>query len=317
MIISRIRWENSPKKKVEGDIFYIWLDNEKRYQEVEIKESEPAPMYGMSAERQPWTGSCETRPWEYKVTAVIPCLNTPETLPICIELLRLQTTKPFIMIIDTGSTKDNLEKIEELRAEDVEVHSIRLNGARHPRDYPAMAMDVAFALCRTEYIFATHSDCFIRKRTLLWEFLELCRQSPAVGYETSHMGEKECVGAISHTASMYHVPTMDKIGFGWSLRRLCNGRGIADYRPDPNRPNWPKSETLGNQILRENGIVPYLVGQEKDHCRNVDENIDHFSGYTSAKTYSPKHFEQVSGWYYLARRDALERIIKWSSKTLF
>jgi glycosyltransferase involved in cell wall biosynthesis len=315
MIISQKRWSESTNKKIENGDRFIWLDREHRYQEVTIGNYEVTPLYGVLTEKDPWMGGCEKKPWEYEVTAVIPCINTPETLPICIELLRLQTVKPFIMIIDTGSIQENLEQVEELRADDLEVHTIRLNGTRHPSDYPAMAMDMAFSLCRTEYMFATHADCFLRKKTLLREFINLCKEkSPAVGYELSPRAHDDWKGMLSHTASMYHMPTMDKIGFGWSLRRLCNRYGIVDYKPDPSKPNWPDTEILGNYILRENNITPHLVGPEGNQCRTLDENIDHFRSYGAAKMYSPGYFPTVSEWYHLARKEALERIKKWSSK---
>lgn len=311
--ISTKRWKES-KKKVEGEKKYIWLEREERYCEVVLKDHEISPAYGASTERSPWEGFCRKKPWEYSVTAVIPCLNTPETLPICVELLRLQTERPFIMIIDTGSTDKNLRATEELRSDDVEVHSIRLNGVRHPSDYPAMAMDTAFSLCRSEFLFATHSDCFLRKRSLLEEFVTLCRdKSPVVGYELSPRAHKDWEGMVSHTASMYHMPTMDKIGFGWSLRRLCNGYGIVDYKPNPNKPNWPDTEILGNYILRENKIEPYLVGKEGNQCRTLDDNIDHFRSYGAAKMYSPDYYPKVAEWYHIAKREALARIENWSS----
>lgn len=312
--ISKKRWRESSKKS-EGGRNYIWLERESRYIEVEVKDYEISPAYGASTERSPWEGFCQKKPWNYEVTAVIPCLNTPETLPICIELLRLQTSRPFIMIIDTGSTEKNLRLTEEMRSDDVEVHSIRLNGVRHPSDYPAMAMDLAFSLCRTEYMFATHSDCFLRSRKVLEHFLNLCRtKSPVVGYELSPRAHEDWVGMVSHTASMYHMPTMDKIGFGWSLRRLCNRYGIVDYKPDPNKPNWPDTEILGNYILRENNIMPHLVGKEGNHCRTLDDNIDHFRSYGAAKMYSPEYYPKVSEWYHLAKSEALARIEEWSSR---
>lgn len=313
MIVSKKRWEESNNKKVEEGRLYLWLDREHRYQEVTIGNYEVTPLYGVLTEKDPWAGFCDRKPWDYGVTAVIPCINTPETLPICIELLRLQSVRPFIMIVDTGSIEENLEKVEELRADDVEVHTIRLNGTRHPSDYPAMAMDMAFSLCRTEYLFATHADCFLRKRTLLAEFIELCKtKSPAVGYELSPRAHDDWKGMLSHTASMYHMPSMDKIGFGWSLRRLCNRYGIVDYKPDPNKPNWPDTEILGNYIMKDHNITPHIVGPEGNQCRTLDENIDHFRSYGAAKMYSPGYFPQVSDWYHLARKEALERIRKWS-----
>lgn len=311
--ISRKRWKESTKK-AEGGKNYIWLERESRYIEVEICDYEISPAYGASTERSPWEGTCSNKPWDYTVTAVIPCLNTPETIPICIELLRRQTTKPFIMLVDTGSTEKNLRLTEENRSEDIEVHSIRLNGVRHPSDYPAMAMDMAFSLCRTEYLFATHSDCFLKKRTVLEDFVTLCKEkSPVVGYELSPRAHEDWRGMVSHTATMYHMPTMDKIGFGWSLRRLCNRYGIVDYKPDPSKPNWPDTEILGNYILRENKIEPYLVGPEGNHCRTLDDNIDHFRSYGAAKMYSPDYYPKVLEWYHSAKKEALMRIEEWNS----
>jgi len=314
MIISQKRWEESIKK-IENNKRFIWLDSENRFQEVSIGKYEVSPLYGVLTEKKPWEGGCKIKPWDYKVTAVIPCINTPETLHICIELLRLQSIKPFIMIIDTGSIEQNLNQLSELRSEDLEVHTIRLNGTRHPSDYPAIAMDMAFSLCRTEYLFATHADCFLRKKTFLWELIKLCEnKSPAVGYELSPRAHEDWKGMLSHTASMYHMPTMDKIGFGWSLRRLCNRYGIVDYSPDPNKPNWPDTEILGNYILKENNITPYLIGSEGNQCRTLDENIDHFRSYGAAKMYSPEYFLKVSEWYHSAKKEALERINKWSKQ---
>jgi len=305
-------WQGHKKAREINGRKYVYLDTEEEFIEAEIVDVEMSPIYGARTTDNPWEGLCKKKPWEYDVTAIIPVLNTPETLPICIELLRLQTIQPFIMIIDTGSIDDNLKRTVALRAEDVEVHTLGLNGVRHPSDYPAMAMDAAFSLCRTEYLFATHADCFLRKRSLLEEFVGLCKtKSPAVGYELSPRKHPDWQGMLSHTASMYHMPTMDHIGFGWSLRRLCNRHGIVDYKPDPTVPNWPDTEILGNYIMKEHGIKPYLVGKEGNQVRTVDENIDHFRSYTAGKMYSPHYYKIVQEWYSDAAKQALERINLW------
>jgi hypothetical protein len=316
MKISKSRWDetNEKKKKVEDGKYFIKIETENRWEEVEeFIPVDISPIYGNLTVANPWEGSCKKKPWEYEVTAVIPCLNTSETLHICVELLRLQTVRPFILLIDTGSIHEHLEKTLALRAEDVEVHSIALNGVLHPSDYPAMAMDLAFTLCRTPYLFATHADCFLRRRNLLEDFVELCKtKSPAVGYELSPRAHHDWKGMLSHTASMYDMKVMDKIGFGWSLRRLCNEFGIVNYKPDPMRPNWPDTEILGNYILKENNIVPHLVGGEENQSRTLDDNIDHFRSYTSGKMYSPPYFKQVKEWYDSAKAEALKRIEEWN-----
>jgi hypothetical protein len=317
MHISINRWEKTPDsyKKTEGEKRFIYLRIYKKWVEVELKETEISPLYGEITLNKPWEGSIKKKPWEYEVTAVIPCLNTHETLKIIIEILRLQTIKPYIIIIDTGSFNEVFEETKKLRSADVEVHSIALNGVRHPSDYPAMAMDIGFSLCRTPYLFATHADCFLRKKTFLEELLELCKNvSPAVGYELSPRAHEDWVGMISHTASMYDMRVMDQINFSWSLRKLCNRFNVVDYSPDPMKPNWPDTEILGNYILRENNIKPLLIGKEGNQTRTLDENIDHFRSYTAAKMYSPKYFKTTLEWFEDAKKEALKRIEEWKSK---
>jgi hypothetical protein len=318
MKISQHRWdtEKPDKKKIENKEHFIWIETESRWEKIESFTSvDISPIYGHLTVVSPWEGLCEKKAWDYEVAVAIPCLNTSETLPICIELLQMQTVKPYIMIIDTGSIYEHLEKTLSLRNSNVEVHTIALNGVRHPSDYPAMAMDMAFSLCRSPYLFATHADCFLRRRDFLEELVQLCRtKSPAVGYELSPRAHKDWKGMLSHTASMYDMKIMDQIGFGWSLRRLCNQYGIVDYRPEPIRPNWPDTEILGNYILKKHDIVPHLIGHEENQSRTLDENIDHFRSYTSGKMYSPPYFQTAKAWYNDAKESALRRIEEWKKE---
>ncbi len=313
--ISQDRWDSIryDRKHDLGEKKVVAIESEGgRFEDVQICKTEIAPAYGQLTIHDPWEGSNKIKPWHFQVTAVIPTINSPETLPLCVELLRLQTVKPYIMIIDTGSIDEHLPAIESLRDKDVEVHLIRLNGVRHPSDFPAMAMELAFSLCRTEYLFATHADCFLRRRDFLGHLIDLCKtKSPAVGYELSPRAHEDWKGMLSHTASMYHVATMDSIGFGWSLRRLCNRYNIVDYKPDPMKPNWPDTEILGNYIMKEHNITPHLIGGEGNGVRTLDENIDHFRSYAAAKMYSPPHFVKTKSWFELAKTEAEERIKQW------
>lgn len=276
---------------------------------------EIAPLKKRNVSDFPWEGSCAKKPWEYKATAMIPVLDTYEELKTCVDLLRLQTERPYIIVVDTGSSTDILNQISRLRNSDLEVHSIRTNGAMHPSDFPAWAMDLSFSLCRTEFAFATHADCFARRRDLIEYMLKLCRsKSPVVGYEISPRLHNDWEGMVSHTATMYHMPTMDKIGFGWSLRRLANMYDLRNYKPDPMRPNWPDTEILGNYILRKFKISPYLIGSEQNFERNKDDNIDHCRSITSGKLYSPEYEAKATGWLSEAISEAKERIELWESE---
>lgn len=273
---------------------------------------EIAPIRNDHNHESPWEGNCAIKPWAYQVTAVIPVIDTVEQIKICIELLQLQTIQPYIVIIDTGSSHENLKEIELLRKEDIEVHSIRLNGVMHPSDFPAIAMDLGFSLCRSNFLFATHSDCFVRRINLIEDMIDICStKSPVVGYEITKRMHKDWKGMVSHTCSMYHMPTMDKIGFGWSLRRLANHFNIKDHKPDPTRPNWPDTELLGNYILRQNNIKPELIGTEENFMRTLDDNIDHFRSYTSGRLYSQEYYNISHKWYLDAKTKAYERIEQW------
>lgn len=252
---------------------------------------------------------------------MVPVIDTFESLELCVGLLRLQTERPYIVVIDTGSEKANLEKILELHNEDLEVHCIRHNGTIHPSDPVSIAMDMAQSLCRTEYMFATHSDAFVRRRDLLEWMLGMCGEedeglNPVVGYEMSPRQHDDWRGMVSHTASMYHIPTLDRIGFGWSMRRLASMCGLQNQEAHPDRPNWPDTEILGNIILRENGIKPRLIGEEKNFERNKDENIDHARSISLGMLYSPEYHEAASVWLNDAMQEARARLVDWKKNKL-
>lgn len=274
-----------------------------------------APIRNVSPTHLPWEGDCVKKPWDYRITAAIPVIGTYDILKICIETLRCQTERPFIMVIDTGSTTEEFRQIESMRDEDLEVHSIRLNGVEHPSDFPAMAMDLAFTLCRTQFLFATHADCFLRRKEFLAEVLQMTvGEAPVVGYELSPRAHDDWPGMVSHTATMYHMPSMDKIGFGWSLRRLANIYGIRNYKPNPMTPNWPDTEILGNYILRKYNVKTKLIGKEDNFVRNKDENIDHCRSITSGKLYSPEYYARAMKWAEEAKKEAIERIENWKKE---
>lgn len=273
-----------------------------------------SPMRDRPVSTSPWEGPLGKKPWQYEICAAIPVMDTPENLAVVIDILRAQSLRPYIVVIDTGSLPDNWGLIDAMRAEDVEVHSLRLHGVKHPSDYPAIAMDLAMSLCRSPYLFATHADCFLRRKDLLEDMLKWCKDmSPVVGYEITPRAHNDWRGMVSHTCTMMEMKTMDDIGVGWSLRRLSNMFGIEDHTPDPNRPNWPDTELLLNYLLRANEIEPFLIGKEENFCRNVDENIDHCRTYTGSLLYSPGYHEGAKVWASDAIKEAKERIKKWGS----
>jgi hypothetical protein len=132
-----------------------------------------------------WQGKLRRKPWHYTITAAIPCLDHTRETEAVVELLRLQTCKPYIILVDTGSTAAELRKLEALRAVDLELHLIRRNAQQHPCDSIASAMDLAFSLADTPYLFTTHQDCFPRSRHLLQHLMDNIHGLAAIGYRIS------------------------------------------------------------------------------------------------------------------------------------
>lgn len=273
-----------------------------------------APTKGQLSEAKPWEGPSVKKPWEYRVTACIPVLDTPDEVALVVQLLELQKERPFIQIVDTGSTPENWAKIEKLRSDSVEVHQFRFAGVQHPSDFPAVACDFAFSSCRTEFCFMTHADCFLMNRDVVGELVGLCSEAvPVVGYEISPRSHKDWVGMVSHTCSICHMKTMDRIGAGWNLRRLCHMFGLDDPSPNPLRPNWPDTELLLNYVCRSAGVETMTIGKEENFCRTLDHRIDHCRTLTAGKLYSPEYYAKASEWALDAMKQAKARIASWKA----
>jgi hypothetical protein len=256
-----------------------------------------------------WEGPSAIKPWHYRVTAVVPHCETPELLKACLDLLRLQTVKPYILLIDTGTRAEELGAVEAHRADDCEVHFIRSHGYRHSSGPVGVAQDLAAALCRTEYLFCTHADCFLRRRDFLdWELALCSANRPVVGYQMSPRDwiTDDWKGMVSHTATMLHMPTLYSAGVTWSFERAHYQFGV-----DRTRACWPDTETGFNLALRAAGIEPHLIGDETNFERFVDRNLDHPRSYPGAKILRHELFPTAEAWMKEALREAQDRANSW------
>lgn len=269
-----------------------------------------------TAHEQRYKGKLSRKPWDYACEVSIPVLDTPDELWHTVQLLRLQSARPFISIIDTGSSREMFAQIEALRADDVEVHSFRFSAVHHPSDFPAIACDFSLSACRNQFLFLTHADVFLRRRDFLAEMLDTCcAERPAVGYQMSPRAHDGWQNMVSHTATMLHMPTMWRIGAGYSLARLCSITG-AEHRPNSVTNNWPDTECLLSIILREHGIEPYLIGTENNYEPTIDENIYHARSLTAGKLYAPLHAEKAQRWADDAKAEARRNINLWTPHAL-
>jgi hypothetical protein len=239
-----------------------------------------------------WEGRLEKKPWDYKVTAAIPHLNTIEPLKACIAVLRAQTEKPYIMVIDTGSDPQVREELEGLRDIDLEIHYIHSHGWRHSSEPVCAALDLAQALCKTDYLFHTHADCFLRRMDLILSLTRMCNtENPVVGYRMSPRDwvTKDWEWMIGHTATMSRMADVFNIP-------ITVGNG------------WPDTETGFNHALRAHGINPLFIGYDRNYERQIDDNIDHVRSYPGSQLYSEIVWNRTQDWMRDAILDAKSRV---------
>ena len=135
-------------------------------------------------QRMPWEAPFAKQPRDYAVTALIAHLGTPRLLKLCVGFLLRQSVRPYVVIVDSGSPEAMLPDVFALRSEAVEVHTIACHGTDHAVAAACYAMDLGQTVCRTEYLWCVHSDCFVTRRTMLAELLAMADggKNPCIGY---------------------------------------------------------------------------------------------------------------------------------------
>jgi hypothetical protein len=259
-------------------------------------------------ERNGWTGCARRHPSDYRATAAIVHLDQPALLRSVVETLRLQTERPYILVVDAGSLAVHRAELEamELASDDLEVAQLNPRGWSCTSEPVAAAMDVAFALCQTEYLYSTHVDVFLKRRDYLAGLLALCdARTPAVGYQMSPRPAWKSYlwrELLSHTASVYHMPTMRKLGARWSMRATFERYGMAMRQPEPDDPIQPDTEVELGLCLRDAGVgvrwpgdpAPaaggppsvLMIGTEPNEPY-ADANLEHVRSFTSYALYHP------------------------------
>lgn len=272
--------------------------------------SKVAP-YGTKTQINPWMGAEKKKAADYRVTAMIPHLDTIEALAMCIESLRAQTERPFICVVDTGSPPEVCEMLEEMRlmSDDLEIHYIRAQSYSHSSEPVTAAMDLAQSLCRTEFMFHTHADCFLRRWDFLENIIRICGpENPVVGYRmsTRHWATDEWSSMVGHTATMLYMPTIHKIGAIWSMQTAHHrfGYGLISVKGG----GWPDTEIAFNRIIQENGIKPIFIGHDTNYERFVDSNLDHPRSYAGSVIYDKEYHTEATRWMKAALSEGQERL---------
>lgn len=127
-------------------------------------------------------GLITRKPWEFPVCAVIPTCGPPELAALCLAFLAKQTVPIYTLLIDTGSTPAQLERLQSLRSPAVEVHQIAGHAWRHSAEAVGAAMALGQVLCRAPKMLALHTDAFLIAPTAVEEMLAAIGGGMAVGY---------------------------------------------------------------------------------------------------------------------------------------
>ena len=275
----------------------------------------PPPTVPIRGERDPviWQGRMHRKPWHFLITAAIPCFDHAVETAAVIELLRLQTCKPYIILVDTGSCARELAKLETLRAQDVELHLIRRNAMQHPCDSIAAAMDLAFSMADTPYVYTTHQDCFVRARHWLQHLVDNIHGLAAIGYRLSPRKFPGWEQHLGHTSTLFSVAEWDRLGATWSLRRAASLLGVGRPANDMTIFDAIDTEAAFNTRFIQAGAKTAFVGTEENFVRTLDDNIDHPRSLICTGLYYPPSYQARRQATDLALQAALARIRLWQS----
>jgi len=236
-----------------------------------------------------------------KITVAMAHYNTPELLQLSIALWSNQTVPCEIWILDTGSNKN----IDTWNSETVKVINIpQRKPVRHVSEVIANACQYAQDNCRTKYLMQTHIDVFPKSRYLLEYWMSLMSESPVVGYGMSDRSFTESVlkdlwkDIVGHSLTMVDIPVMRDKKIEWSLQKSIDKYSVVSNSID-SPIDWDTEVTFGLD-LKLAGIVPYMVGRDKNFKLLSDRWHSHCRSYTTGKSYTKNYKDLLKGKYDLS-----------------
>ena len=225
-----------------------------------------------------------------KVTVSMAHYNTPELLQLSIALWSNQFIPCEIWIIDTGSDK----KIDKWANENVKIINIpQRKPMRHVSEIIADSCQYVQDNCKTKYLMQTHVDVFPKSKYLLEYWITLMEKSPVVGYGMSNRGFVDSIlknlwhSIVGHSITMVDTSVMQKEKIEWSMQKSIDKYGVIGGIID-NPASWDTEVTFGLD-LQQAGIVPYMVGRDKNFRLLSDKWHSHCRSYTTGKTYTKNY----------------------------
>lgn len=249
------------------------------------------------------------------VTVVIPHLSTPELLEAAVPLWLLQEGKPYILIVDTGSSEADCQRIEKLRSDRVEIHYLKAHGHVHSSAPVGLAMDFATARVASPFMFSTHTDVFPKRKDFLkWMSSQCTAEVPVVGWQMSERTGEQWKECVSHTATMWHMPTMRKIRLSWNFLWWYEHTGEPRYKTN----GYPDTEQPPNLSLKLAGITPKLLGPEPNWEIHQTEWFTHARSNTCSKVHLPDGSdlrERVKAYTATTLTEARQRLLDWQRES--
>lgn len=261
-----------------------------------------------------WMGRAESHAAIAAVSVVICHLNTIDDLELGVAMWRAQTIKPYIIIIDTGSPSGLHARLEKMRGDDCEIHYIRTAAYVHSSAPVGVAMDLAFTVCPSQYLFSTHSDVYPRRQDFLeWMLGQCSAKTPVIGWQMSpreNIERELWAESVSHTATIWHADTMRAIGLRWDFRWWFAATGESA------RPGWPDTESPPNLCLQLAGISPVLLGPEPNHELHETHWFWHARSQASVRAYGngSELCRRISAYGDEARRRAAALLAEWRTR---
>lgn len=220
------------------------------------------------------------RPWDHRITAVIPHKDTPELLTCCIRGLQWQDERPHIVVVDFSEKLPRDWFAAQFADEGIELINCRGLMFRHAMEGMTFGYDVGIDKCQTEFVYFTQPDVLLhRKNFLSWLSAICCRHRPVVGYETYDRSDftEDWKGMVNNVATLCHSETIRRANIRWSFVDAC-GRLGKSLSPCS---GWPDGETGFNLCCRSSYIVPYLIGREEARYDWRDDNLCHVRAATA------------------------------------
>lgn len=238
-------------------------------------------------------------------TIIIPHKDTPSWLRTSVGLWLAQEGEPNVVVVDTGSANADISHTLTAleRHPRVEVARLGIKGTHaHPFDPVSMAFDYGLSRCPGEHLMTTHTDCFPKHRGVMNALRAACTaRCPAVGWQMSpREGAPFADNCMGLSCAMFHVPTLDRFGGSWLIRRAHNRFG--EMRTQPEGTAWPDNETCMGHVFAENHIAQLFLGREG---RDENQETEHFV-HARSLTLSREHWIGVQ----YRHVDALERFEK-------